>query len=305
MSAKIFSIGAGKGGVGKSFISANLGITLVKQHHSVLVVDLDFSGANLHTHLGCKPTSPTIQSFFKGEAPLVSLVQPTSVTKLSFVQGGWDEWEHTPIDINQIRSLVTEAKNLPFDYVIFDLGPGHSDTNLELFSLSDEKILITSPEPTSIEKTYRFLEYWLFRTVSQSATPMAKAELHKVIKEFRNSKKHAQFSFRNYLSQAPGISLDHFDEMKLNPIRIILNGTRSQKEEILGFSIKSVSTKYFDLHVDFLGHIDYDNAVWHAVRDQDMFLLAKPFTTLSVQFQGIGKKLTSGEMDINPFRAVV
>jgi flagellar biosynthesis protein FlhG len=305
MSAKIFSIGAGKGGVGKSFISANLGITLVKQNYSVLVVDLDFSGANLHTHLGCQPSSPTIQSFFNGEAALVNLIRPTKVPKLSYVQGGTDDWEHTPVELNQIRSLIVEAKRLPFDYVIFDLGPGHSKQNLEMFQLSDEKILVTSPEPTSIEKTYRFLEFWVYKNLVANATVEAKEKLHSAIKEFRETKKQGHFSFRSYLKETAGFDHDYFSEMKQNPIRVIVNESRSQQEELVGYSIKSVCTKFFDLYVDYIGHIDFDNAVWHAIRDQEVFLLAKPFTSLSGQFMSVAKNLTTNEIDANLIRAVV
>ena len=46
---KIYPIGGGKGGVGKSFITANLGLMLAKQGKRVLMIDLDLGGPNLHT----------------------------------------------------------------------------------------------------------------------------------------------------------------------------------------------------------------------------------------------------------------
>jgi len=48
---RIYPIGGGKGGVGKSFITANLGALLAKQGKRVVLVDLDLGGSNLHTFL--------------------------------------------------------------------------------------------------------------------------------------------------------------------------------------------------------------------------------------------------------------
>jgi len=48
---RIYPIGSGKGGAGKSFITANLGVLLSKQGKRVVLVDLDLGGSNLHTFL--------------------------------------------------------------------------------------------------------------------------------------------------------------------------------------------------------------------------------------------------------------
>ncbi|MDY7035928.1 MAG: P-loop NTPase, partial [Thermodesulfobacteriota bacterium] len=52
--AYIYPIGGGKGGSGKSFITANLGALFARQGKKVVLVDLDLGGANLHTLLGLK-----------------------------------------------------------------------------------------------------------------------------------------------------------------------------------------------------------------------------------------------------------
>ncbi|MCJ7664955.1 MAG: P-loop NTPase, partial [Desulfobacterales bacterium] len=48
----IWAIAGGKGGIGKSFVTANLGIALCERGKKVIVVDADLGGANLHTLLG-------------------------------------------------------------------------------------------------------------------------------------------------------------------------------------------------------------------------------------------------------------
>jgi len=305
MSAKIWAVGAGKGGVGKTFITSSLAITLSKLNQTVLVVDFDLAGANVHTHLGIPPASPTLQSYLAGEDTLATLIHTTAIPRLSFIQGVWDNWEHVQCKRGQGQKLIEEARHLPFDIVIFDLGPGATSTNLEIFKNADEKILVTTAEPTAFEKNYRFLEAWIIHEISENANAEALVHLKKSLKEFRSLKKNGYFSFRKYLSDANGFSPDHFASLQKTPVRLVLNSTRSHQDQQLGFSVKSVCNKFFDLEIDYAGFIDFDNAVWHSIRNREPFLIAKPFTALSGQFLSLSKALCNPEINANVFRAVI
>ncbi len=305
MSQKIFAVGAGKGGVGKTFISSSLALTLAKMNHSVLIIDFDLAGANVHTNLGIEPHNSSIQSFLNNEAALVNLLQTTSLPRLSIVQGVWQEWEHSECSSDQGRRMIEEIRKLPFEYVIIDLGPGATSLNLEIFAQADEKILITNAEPTSVEKTYRFFEAWILNKISENSTPEAYLQLKNTVKEFRAQKKKGLFSFRKYLNINAGISFDHFDELLSQPLHLIVNGCRSHQDQDLGFGIKSVCNKYFDLQIDYLGHVDYDNAVWHSIINREPFLIAKPFTKLSAQFLSLAKSLIQSENHAIGYKDVV
>jgi flagellar biosynthesis protein FlhG len=63
VSKKIIPIAGGKGGVGKTIITANLAIELAKNGKNVVVIDLDLGGSNLHTYLGMKNTKLGIGNF--------------------------------------------------------------------------------------------------------------------------------------------------------------------------------------------------------------------------------------------------
>jgi flagellar biosynthesis protein FlhG len=69
-SCKIWAIGSGKGGVGKSFVTSSLALTLSKLGKKVLTIDLDLSGPNLHTALGQKPQEHNLDLFFNHNTPL-------------------------------------------------------------------------------------------------------------------------------------------------------------------------------------------------------------------------------------------
>ena len=61
----ILAIGGGKGGVGKSVISANIGYCLSRLGHKVICLDSDLGGANLHTLLGIKYPPKTLHDYFQ------------------------------------------------------------------------------------------------------------------------------------------------------------------------------------------------------------------------------------------------
>src|SRR5205823_10349069 len=60
---RVIAVGGGKGGIGKSLVSANLGIALAQKGKRVVLVDADLGGANLHTCLGVAQPQVTLSDF--------------------------------------------------------------------------------------------------------------------------------------------------------------------------------------------------------------------------------------------------
>lgn len=298
---QIWVVASGKGGVGKTFVTASLGLTLSKLGHSVTIVDLDFNGANLHTALGVEPAKVSLRHYFEGTKNLSEVVTPCPYPHLSFIQGLWDTWAPLEFKPDQIQTLINEMRSLPTDYILIDVSPGYNDQQLELMRLADEKILVSTPEPTSIEKTYRFLESHVCYSLKEIGQGAAYTDLIKNLRNHRQQAISKPFSFRDYLREHANFSPDPFDGLKSRPIRLVMNASRSQEDSELGYSIRSVCNKYFDLHIDFIGSFDYDNAVWQSVRNREPVLIAQPFTPLAGQFLTICKHL----IDPSELKAVV
>src|SRR4051794_14115120 len=115
---QMWVVASGKGGVGKTFVTSSLAISLSKMGHTVVVVDLDLSGANIHTSFGVAPASTNIRHFFEGSKTLPELLIPTGIPRVSFVQGFWDGWAPTDLSIEQIRTLVPAIKKINADFVL-------------------------------------------------------------------------------------------------------------------------------------------------------------------------------------------
>lgn len=305
MSAKLWVIGAGKGGVGKTFVCSSLGITLSKLNQKVLLIDFDLSGANLHTTFGAAQSEKNLNSYFSANVPIAELILPTKVPKVSLLQGFWDAWEPAAITIEQTRNLIKDCRSLAYDYILFDLGAGPALAHLELLMQADEKIIVSNSEPTCVEKNYRLIESFICHSLKESSTPDCYHNLENALKSYRASKKNGFFSFREHLKNSMGFSFDFFEKIQQSPVRLIINESRSRLDQDLGYSMKSVCHKYYDLTIDYIGSVDFDNAVWQSVKSREPVLIEKPFTPLASHFLTICRHLTNPNFNANLYRAVV
>ena len=83
---QIYPIGGGKGGVGKSFISASLGALIASTGRKVALIDLDLGASNLHTFLGMQAPAGGLDRFFdKTAQQLESSVVSTPIGRLDFI----------------------------------------------------------------------------------------------------------------------------------------------------------------------------------------------------------------------------
>ena len=132
---RIYSIGGGKGGSGKSFIAASLGILLAKQGKSVVLVDLDLGASNLHTLLGQRVPQRGLDAFIdKTTSSLEDVALPTTIPNLYLINSTKCSLEIANLFYAQKLKVINAIKNLPFAYVLLDLGPGIHFNTLDFFS---------------------------------------------------------------------------------------------------------------------------------------------------------------------------
>src|SRR4030042_1231465 len=177
-SKMIWSIGGGKGGSGKSFITANMGICLSKLGVRVILVDADLGGANLHTFFGISPSTLTLSDFIKKRVShLREVLIPTAIPNLQLLTGAQDLLNAADAKSVQKRKLVRSIQGLESDTILVDLGGGNPLSVLDFFLMSDGGILVVTPEPTSIENTYRFLESAFYRRLRQAVSSFSAKSL--------------------------------------------------------------------------------------------------------------------------------
>ena len=84
---QIIPIASGKGGVGKSLLSANLAIALGKAGKKVVIADLDLGASNLHLVLGQQAPKCGIGTYLAGQSQFSEIICPTDYQNVSFIAG--------------------------------------------------------------------------------------------------------------------------------------------------------------------------------------------------------------------------
>ncbi|WP_297439446.1 MinD/ParA family protein [uncultured Clostridium sp.] len=155
--AKVITITSGKGGVGKSNIVVNLGLTLQKMGKKVLIFDADIGMGNDDIILGVYPKY-NIYDVVLGKVTIKEAIVEGALG-ISLLSGGSglnkiDEFSE--IQRERFISGITSLDS--YDYILMDTGAGVSRTVLGFIAASDEVFLVTTPEPTSLTDAYSLIK---------------------------------------------------------------------------------------------------------------------------------------------------
>jgi flagellar biosynthesis protein FlhG len=152
--ARILAVTSGKGGVGKTFMSANLAAALTRQGERVLVLDADLGLANLDVVLNLYP-KVTLHDVFTGKCTLQEAILPAPGGFSVILAGsGLVEYSRlTPEVRDHLLNVLDKVAPL-FDRIILDTGAGISDVVLYTVSLADDVLIVATPEPTSLTDAY-------------------------------------------------------------------------------------------------------------------------------------------------------
>jgi flagellar biosynthesis protein FlhG len=266
---QIWAIGGGKGGVGKTLITANFAITLAKAGASVVLVDLDLGGANLHTCLGLEATERTLTDLFSPDVKnLADLVSPTNIPNLSLISGAQDSMNVANLPHAQKQKLLNRLKQLPADYIILDLGAGTSYNTLDFFLAADVGILVVLPEPTSIENAYRFIKSSFYRKLKNIEYMY---DARNFVDSTMNRKNELGIRtpadlLRALEEQYPEVGSKVRTAINKFDIKLVVNQARTETDAEVGYGVRNVCKKYFGFNLDYLGKLEYDSAVWQSVR---------------------------------------
>lgn len=153
-SARIIAITSGKGGVGKTFVSANLAAALTRRGQRVLVLDADLGLANLDVILNLHPKI-TLHDVFTGKAKLNDAIvaAPGGFSVLLAGSGMVEYSRLTPEVRNEFMNVIQQLTPR-YDVILLDTGAGISDVVLFSISLASEVLIVATPEPTSLTDAY-------------------------------------------------------------------------------------------------------------------------------------------------------
>jgi flagellar biosynthesis protein FlhG len=155
---KTISITSGKGGVGKTTLTANMAFALARAGRRVLVFDGDLGMANVDIMFGVK-ADRSIHEIFTGEKTIQEIIVPLA-PNIDLISGGSGIVEMTRIDSFQRRALMESVQSLEnkYDYLLIDTAPGISDNVLYLNAAAQISVIVINGDAASIADSYALIK---------------------------------------------------------------------------------------------------------------------------------------------------
>ncbi len=151
---KVVAVTSGKGGVGKTFVSANLAAAMAKRGLRVLVLDADLGLANLDVVLNLYP-KVTLHDVFTGKAKLEeAIIRAPGGFSVLLAGSGMVEYSRLTPEVRDDFLRIMGGLVPHYDIVLLDTGAGISDVVLFAVSLASEVLVVATPEPTSLTDAY-------------------------------------------------------------------------------------------------------------------------------------------------------
>ena len=276
----ILTISSGKGGVGKSFLAVNIAVHLSRLGRKVILIDADLGGANLHSLLGLSfPPIPLSDFLFGKIEDIHLLLMESGVKGLQLLSSANDRVNIANLSYIEKLKLIKGLKSLQTDFLVIDTSTGSSYNSLDFFLLSPYGILITTPDPLSIENIYHYIKGVIIRKIKVSSKfpetegiikdckALAPSPEDNLIERFL---KIANLSGKGKVEKRVKTALADFKP------KLIINQARSQEDRELGFSIQRMVAHYFGINMDYLGYVDEYQLVKDSILQRKPLLLTHP-----------------------------
>jgi len=145
---RAYTITSGKGGTGKTTVTANLGVALAQHGRETCVVDTDIGLANLGLVLGLSETPVTLNDVLAGEAPILDAIYEGPYG-LRIVPGGLSLEGFRNVDPERLIDVVRDLTDR-CDYLLLDAPAGIGSDVVVALTAADDVLLVVNPEIASI-----------------------------------------------------------------------------------------------------------------------------------------------------------
>jgi flagellar biosynthesis protein FlhG len=156
--ARVIAVTSGKGGVGKTNFSVNVGIALAQLGQRVLLVDADLGLANADVVMGVTPKFH-LGHVLSGQKQVSEVIQD-GPAGIKILAGGSGDYKLANLGERGLASCIASLTEIEkdLDFIILDTGAGISNSVLKFVLAAGEVIIVTTTEPTSITDAYGIIK---------------------------------------------------------------------------------------------------------------------------------------------------
>ena len=295
---QIIPIASGKGGVGKSLLSANLAISLGKAGKKVLLVDLDLGASNLHLVIGQQAPKKGIGTFLTGAQEFDSIIADTDYENVQFIAGDSEIPGMSSIKTAQKNLLLKRLAKCNVDYLILDLGAGTHLSILDFFLMSTQGIIVTAPTVTATLNGYLFLKNAVFRMMYNTFKKGSAG--YEYMKKLRGDSSSLQRLYVpklvEELQKVDPENTALFIERKnqFHP-RLVMNCIDNPVDAEKAQKIRRSCSQYLGLNLEHLGVIYRDNLQDRALASRLPVTVYKPQAVISQAIFRIAERILESE----------
>ena len=292
---RIIPIASGKGGVGKSLVSANLAVSFAQAGKRVILADLDLGASNLHLVLGHHAPKVGIGTYLNNtKSNFADVIADTDVRGLRFIPGDNEIPGTANLSPSQRKALVKQllALKSDADILVLDLGAGTHQSILDFFLLSNQGIVVSAPAVTAVLNAYVFLKNTVYRLMYSSCAKGSKARayLEKIRKDGAG-----HLYIPKILPEIKNIDTASYEKFverldALHP-RLIMNMVDEPKNADVAMKIRRSCEEYLDLSIEHMGIIYRDMLQDKALSGRLPIVLYKPQSVLSQAIYRIADKI--------------
>lgn len=155
---KVVAVTGGKGGVGKSNVTLNIGMSLAAQGKRVLILDADLGLANIDVMLGIR-VQKNLSHVLSGECTLDDIIVtgPHGLMIIPATSGTISMVELSPAEHAGLIRAFSEMKT-PIDFLLIDTAAGISDMVLSFSRAAQDVMVVVCDEPASITDAYALIK---------------------------------------------------------------------------------------------------------------------------------------------------
>jgi flagellar biosynthesis protein FlhG len=289
---RVVAVGGGRPGVGHSVLSVNLAVYLAQLGRKVVLIDSDGANGSLHAMLGVEPAEKLVSADPFAEEALEPIA--TGVPGLALVPQEYTQYSTLPLRPGRKPRWAKGLRMLDADYVILDLGGGTAPASLDLFLSADFGLCPTAPDPPSVEASYRFL----------------KALFQRQLRRHLLKDRYRMRQLERALGQLPPLpspiellrTLAKYDAAaadaafsQLASLRcfLVTNGTRLRQDVELGRTMADLSERYLGVRLEYMGHVEHDDAIWLSVVRRRPLLLDNPTSKSAKNLERIARRVVA------------
>lgn len=295
---QIIPIASGKGGVGKSLLSANLAIALGQAGKKVLIADLDLGASNLHLVLGQQSNAHGIGTFLSGNSLFEDIIVTTAYPNVRFIPGDSEIPGFAGLKAADKNNLIKNMLKVDADYLIIDLGAGTHLGILDFFLLSPQGIVVTAPSVTATLNAYLFLKNIVFRMLYN--TFKRKTPGFKHLEKLKSDSSAMQRMYIPHiiieLAKVDPANTELFlRDLQMFKPRLIMNMLDDPKDADKALKIHRSCKQYLNINLEHLGVVYRDSVQETALSSRLPVIVYKPRSMVSQAIYRISDKILQSE----------